>query len=82
MEKVTVPALQRMKQAGQKIVGIVVWDAELARVAEIVPEFASNGKDVVTVEQVLTHTGGFPLAPLGYPRMLDRQQRRTAQTCA
>lgn len=34
------------------------------RVAEIIPEFATNGKDVVTVEQVLLHTGGFPRAPL------------------
>ncbi|HSP55142.1 MAG TPA: serine hydrolase domain-containing protein [Dehalococcoidia bacterium] len=33
------------------------------RVADIIPEFATNGKDVVTVEQVLLHTGGFPLAP-------------------
>ncbi|MBI2913655.1 MAG: beta-lactamase family protein [Chloroflexi bacterium] len=33
------------------------------RVAEIIPEFGSNGKDVVTVEQVLLHTGGFPYAP-------------------
>src|SRR5512135_216605 len=30
------------------------------RVAEIVPEFATNGKDVITVEQVLLHTSGFP----------------------
>jgi len=33
------------------------------RVADIIPEFATNGKDVVTVEQVLLHTGGFPYAP-------------------
>lgn len=33
------------------------------RVAEIIPEFATNRKDVVTVEQVLLHTGGFPQAP-------------------
>jgi CubicO group peptidase (beta-lactamase class C family) len=33
------------------------------RVAEIIPEFATNGKDVVTVQQLLLHTGGFPLAP-------------------
>lgn len=34
-----------------------------ARVVDIVPEFASNGKDVVTVEQLFTHTCGFPYAP-------------------
>src|SRR6478736_7244456 len=38
-----------------------------ARVAEIVPEFATNGKDVVSVDQLLTHTSGFPRAPLGPP---------------
>jgi CubicO group peptidase (beta-lactamase class C family) len=34
------------------------------RVAELIPEFASNGKDVITLEQVLLHTAGFPHAPL------------------
>ncbi|HET8943952.1 MAG TPA: serine hydrolase domain-containing protein, partial [Dehalococcoidia bacterium] len=33
------------------------------RVADIIPEFGTNGKEVVTVEQVLLHTGGFPYAP-------------------
>lgn len=47
-------------------------------VAAIIPEFAPNGKETVTVEQVLTHTAGFPFAPLGYPKMLDREQRLAA----
>lgn len=34
------------------------------RVAEIIPEFGTNGKDAITVEQVLLHTAGFPHAPL------------------
>ena len=33
-------------------------------VAHYIPEFASNGKEVVTVEQVLLHTAGFPNAPM------------------
>ncbi len=37
--------------------------AEDERVAEIVPEFASNGKDAITVQQLFTHTAGFPHAP-------------------
>ncbi|MBX7160103.1 MAG: beta-lactamase family protein [Acidimicrobiia bacterium] len=45
------------------------------RVAEIVPEFATNGKDAVTVEQVLLHTAGFPLAPLGPPEWDTREGR-------
>lgn len=34
------------------------------RVAEVVPEFAGNGKESVTVEHLLTHTAGFPRAPM------------------
>jgi CubicO group peptidase (beta-lactamase class C family) len=33
-------------------------------VAHYIPEFATNGKEVVTVEQVLLHTAGFPYAPM------------------
>src|SRR5215470_3303933 len=36
------------------------------RVADIVPEFSTNGKDKITVEQVLLHVSGFPNAP--YPQ--------------
>lgn len=51
------------------------------RVADIIPSFASNGKEVVTVEQLLTHTAGFPAAPF---RTLDwlnpgRRYERFAQ---
>ena len=53
-------------------VASVVWQliAEGAvdvssKVAEHIPEFATNGKDVVTVEQVMLHTAGFPQAPMG-----------------
>ncbi len=34
------------------------------RVAETIPEFAANGKQDVTVEQVLLMTSGFPEAPM------------------
>jgi CubicO group peptidase (beta-lactamase class C family) len=33
-------------------------------VAELIPEFAANGKGAVTVEQVMLHTAGFPNAPM------------------
>ena len=36
------------------------------RVVDYVPEFGSNDKDVVTVEQVMLHTSGFPRAPSGH----------------
>jgi len=32
-------------------------------VADIIPEFGSQGKDKVTVQQLFTHTAGFPHAP-------------------
>ncbi len=37
------------------------------RVVDYIPEFGTNGKDVITVEQVMLHLGGFPMAPLGAP---------------
>jgi CubicO group peptidase (beta-lactamase class C family) len=48
------------------------------RVADYIPEFATNGKDVVTVEQVMLHTSGFPRAPLGPPAWSDRHRRLEA----
>ncbi|MEX1253179.1 MAG: serine hydrolase domain-containing protein [Dehalococcoidia bacterium] len=56
--------------ATKAVVGVAVWllfeDGLLRldqRVGDIIPEFATNGKEAVTVEQVLTHTSGFPRAP-------------------
>ncbi|MFF3659316.1 serine hydrolase domain-containing protein [Streptomyces olivochromogenes] len=74
-----------LQSVGRSIVAGVVWkllgEGLLSldeQVAVIIPEFAPNGKETVTVEQVLTHTAGFPFAPLGYPKMLDREQRLAA----
>ena len=44
------------------------------RVADIIPEFGTNGKDVVTVEQVLLHTAGFPYAPYHPEHWGDRSK--------
>ena len=44
------------------------------RAAEIVPEFGTNGKDVVTVEQLLLHTAGFPNAPFAQSEWNDSRQ--------
>ena len=43
------------------------------RVADIIPEFATNGKEVVTVEQTMLHTGGFPHAPFRQELWGDRE---------
>ena len=39
------------------------------------PEFAANGKDVVTLEQVMVHTAGFPEASLSETAEQDRNTR-------
>jgi CubicO group peptidase (beta-lactamase class C family) len=74
-----------LQSVGRTVVASTVWklmgDGLLEtgeRVGDIIPEFGTNGKDVITVEQVLTHTAGFPFAPLGYPKMLDRARRLEA----
>ena len=45
------------------------------RVAEIVAEFGTNGKDQITVEQVMLHVGGFPYAPFSPFDWDDREKR-------
>jgi CubicO group peptidase (beta-lactamase class C family) len=45
------------------------------RVAELIPEFGTNGKDVITVRQLLLHEGGFPHAPLNLETDRTREQR-------
>jgi CubicO group peptidase (beta-lactamase class C family) len=74
-----------LQSAGRPVIATAVWKLlgegaiELdARVADVIPEFGTNGKEVVTIRQVLTHTGGFPMAPLGFPRMKDRAARLAA----
>jgi CubicO group peptidase (beta-lactamase class C family) len=57
---------------------ILIGDGKLnvnERAADIVPEFGTNGKDSITVEQLLIHTGGFPSAPYAQREWLDRSKR-------
>jgi CubicO group peptidase (beta-lactamase class C family) len=80
----TIPATRYVTQsAGRPLLAACVWklmsDGLLdidERVADVIPEFGTNGKDVVTYRQVLTHTGGFPMAPIRYPDMVDPRLRR------
>ena len=44
------------------------------RVADIIPEFGTNGKEKVTVEHLMLHTGGFPLAPFAQEDWGDREK--------
>ncbi|MGH9056094.1 MAG: 3-methyl-2-oxobutanoate hydroxymethyltransferase [Acidimicrobiales bacterium] len=55
MEKVTVPILQEMKHGHRKIVGLVAWDYQMARIAE------RAGVDLVSVgDSVGTNLWGQP----------------------
>ena len=44
-------------------------------VTDFIPEFGTNGKEQITVEQVMLHTSGFPYAPLGPPQQWTREGR-------
>ena len=45
------------------------------RVADYIPEFAANGKEAVTVEQVMLHTSGFPNAVMDEVGGTDAERR-------
>ncbi len=45
------------------------------QVSAIIPEFGSHGKDAVRVEQLFTHTAGFPTAPFNPKLFRDRERR-------
>jgi len=52
---VTIPALQQMKRAGQKIVGVVAWDFQIAQIVD------RAGVDIVSVgDSVGTNLWGHP----------------------
>ncbi len=68
--------------ATKPVVASVIWmlltEGALALdrpIAADIPEFAANGKDAVTLEHVLLHTGGFPQAPMGPRLWNDRESR-------
>ncbi len=57
---------------------LLIQEGKLAldeRVADIVPEFGNSGKEGVSVEQLFTHTAGFPTAPFPPAAFLDRDRR-------
>ena len=45
---------------------------------DVLESFGANGKDAITVSQVLLHVGGFPYAQLGRDETLDRDARLAA----
>ena len=46
-----------------------------APVSDVLESFGANGKDAITVSQVLLHAGGFPYAPLHRAEASDRAAR-------
>lgn len=57
---------------------LVIQEGKLSldeRVGEIIPEFATNGKQGITVEQLFTHTAGFPHAPFPPSEWSSRERR-------
>jgi CubicO group peptidase (beta-lactamase class C family) len=71
-----------MFSCSKAVTGAAVWmllaDGSIKRdqlVIDIIPEFAPNGKDVITIEQLLTHTSGFPYAPMNATVWADRDRR-------
>lgn len=43
------------------------------RVAEIIPEFGTHGKEAIDIETLMLHAGGFPYAPFAAERWGDRE---------
>jgi len=73
-------AFSSTKPIVASMVWLLVGDGLLAPeqcVVELVPEFATNGKDTITLEQVMLHTAGFPNAPLDHTGA-DADVRRAA----
>lgn len=76
--------------ATKALVGGVVWQligegllSDSTRVVDVLPWFGASGRTPremaeVTLEHLLTHTAGFPYAPMGPPRWESRRGRREA----
>ena len=45
------------------------------KIAELIPEFAANGKATITIEQLFIHTAGFPRAPFKPTLWFDKSAR-------
>ena len=68
-----------IKPVVSSMVWILLDSGELkldAPICRYLPEFGSNGKEVVTLEQVLCHTAGFPHAPMGPRHWWNSPSRR------
>ena len=85
LKPATEDTLYTIFSSTKAIVAAAVWtlfeDGVLKldeKVADIIPEFGTNGKEVITVEQAMLHIGGFPGGPLGHPAWTTRENRLAA----
>ena len=58
MDKVTIPGLQQMKRDGRKIVGLVAWGFQIARIAD------RAGVDIISVGDTVGVNRWGPANPL------------------
>lgn len=81
----TVDSRYTMFSATKPVVASVVWQLlgeevlqPEVRIADLISEFGTNGKEAITLDHVLLHTAGFPHAPLGPPLWATHEGRRQA----
>ena len=74
-----------MFSATKPLVASVVWQLmgeglinPATRIAEVLPDFGTHGKDEITLDHLLQHTSGLPRAPLGPPLWESHEGRRSA----
>ena len=73
-----VPVFSSTKAVMSAAAWLVIQDGLLdinETVADIVPEFATNGKESIKVVQLFLHTSGFPMAPFRPIEWDDRESR-------
>jgi CubicO group peptidase (beta-lactamase class C family) len=78
-QPVTERTLFHIFSSTKAVVAAAVWalfeDGVLRldeKVADIIPEFGTNGKETIDIETLMLHAGGFPLAPFAADKWTDR----------
>ncbi len=81
----TVDTRYTIFSATKPFVASVIWQLlgeglldPTTKVADLLPSFASHGKDAISLDHVLLHTAGFPYAPLAPPEWATHEGRAAA----
>jgi len=59
--------------------GLLDYDAPMCK---YIPEFAQNGKEAITLRQLLNHSAGIPSAPVGPAYTVEQWKEAVARCCA